>query len=291
MSQSAVKEPSALLTTCVSLLIHGGLIAGIFFLAQHKPLPEVVSIQTSLASAGDLADAKAQIAKAYAKNQSAQSVVDVPDSRSQTTDYQSDLSAKEQAYQEQMKAYAKALDDEILSEFSAQKEAYDAEDKARQQAVNELSSKERSNDDIAKENRKALEQAKTQRQESATSSNESAASDDSPRTPSIQGNSSTHANAGNQGTSNSNSSGSNKNAIIAAIQERIERNWSPSSGLAGKRLSVTIRIDASGNLKSIQAGSGDKELQDSLESAIRAAAPFPEASGVMTSFAINFYAD
>ena len=295
MSDTAVKEPSVLFTTLVSLVIHGALIVGVIFLAQHKPLPEVIAIETSLAGAGDLAGAKAQIAQAYAKNQAAQAVVDMPDTptSSNVSAYQDELSARERAYQEQMDAYAKALDNEMLSEFAAQRDAFDSEQRERQREVNELAGRERSNDDIAKENLKDLEKPKP----SASNSSSSSSSDDSdhtPSTPSVQGNSSSTASSAGSGGSSSagtGSSGANKNAVIAAIQDRIERNWSPESGLKGKRLTITIQVDSHGTLQGIRTGSGDKALQASLESAIRASAPFPEASGVMTSFAINFYAD
>ncbi len=295
MSDTAVKEPSVLFTTFVSLLVHGALIVIVIFLAQHKPLPEVVAIETSLAGAGDLAGAKAQIAKAYAKNQASQAVVDVPDTptSSSVSAYQDDLSARERAYQAQMDAYAKALDNEMMSEFAAQQDAFDSEQRERQREVNDLKKSERSNDDIAKENLKDLEKPKPSTSNSSSSSS-SDDSDHTPSTPSVQGNSSSTASSAGSGSSSSagtGSSGVNKNAVIGAIKDRIERNWSPESGLKGKTLTVTIQVDSHGALQGIRTGSGDKALQASLESAIRASAPFPEASGVMTSFTIRFYAD
>lgn len=299
MSDTAVKEPSVLFTTFVSLLVHGALIVIVIFLAQHKPLPEVVAIETSLAGAGDLAGAKAQIAQAYAKNQASQAVVDVPDTpttSSSVSAYQDDLSARERAYQAQMDAYAKALDNEMMSEFAAQQDAFDSEQRERQREVNDLKKSERSNDDIAKENRKELDKPKPAKSSTSDSSSNSSRDDDdhTPSTPSVQGNSSSTASSAGSGSSSSagtGSSGVNKNAVIGAIKDRIERNWSPESGLKGKTLTVTIQVDSHGALQGIRTGSGDKALQVSLESAIRASAPFPEASGVMTSFTIRFYAD
>ncbi|MDO4896929.1 MAG: TonB C-terminal domain-containing protein [Moraxella sp.] len=105
-----------------------------------------------------------------------------------------------------------------------------------------------------------------------------------------QGQSQHGAGSGSSGNAGS-SGGSNKSSVISGIQERIHRNWSPEAGLKGKRLTATIRLDGSGNLTDIQFGSGDSSLKPSLERAIRASAPFPEAVGVLTNFTANFYAD
>lgn len=294
-----MNEPSFAKSLLVSVVLHAFIVAGVLLLARPKPLPEVVSMQADLVGSGDMAGIQGQIAKAYAQNQAksqistTQSTPTTVSQPSPSYDYDQ-ISQREAEYLAQMKAYAEALDQDIVSEMRAYQHALNEADKERQRQVDELERRERSNDDIARENAKELQKAKEQQKSQATSSNSQSADssgDDSPTLPTVgQGQSQHGAGSGSSGNAGS-SGGSNKSSVISGIQERIHRNWSPEAGLKGKRLTATIRLDGSGNLTDIQFGSGDSSLKPSLERAIRASAPFPEAVGVLTNFTANFYAD
>lgn len=300
MSHAPIKEPSFAKSFLASVIVHGLIILGVLFLAKPKPLPDVVSLQASLVGSDGLADIEGQIAKAYADNQAKNQIntqVSTPTTTPTRSDYQSDFAEREQAYQAQMQAYAEALDQEIASELHAYRDALTAEDLERQRQVKELENRERSNDEIARENAKELSKAHEQQKAQATSSKSHTADlsgDDSPTPPTVGQGQGQHGagsgSSGNEGNAGS-SGGGGKSSVISGIQERIHRNWSPEAGLKGKRLTATIRLDSSGNLTDIQFGSGDSSLKPSLERAIRASAPFPEAVGVLTNFTANFYAD
>lgn len=295
-----VPQPSLAKSLIASTILHGLIVLFIVFLAKPKPLPEVASIEASLVGDGDLAGIQGQIAKAHAKAQAQSKISTQPQSTSNTpqmsepiSNLNDELAQRESEYRAQMQAHAKALDQDIASEMTAYQQALDEADRERQRQVNELERRERSNDEIAKENAKELQNAQRQlEQQAKQKSAQSSASDGTPNLPTVgsgQGHSQSGGSSGN--SAHAGSSSGNRGSAISAIQERIYRNWSPEAGLKGKRLSATIRVDGSGNLTGIQFGLGDDALRPSLERAIRASAPFPEAAGTLTHFTANFHAD
>ncbi|MDO4897522.1 MAG: hypothetical protein Q3971_09190, partial [Moraxella sp.] len=152
-----MNEPSFAKSLLVSVVLHAFIVAGVLLLARPKPLPEVVSMQADLVGSGDMAGIQGQIAKAYAQNQAksqistTQSTPTTVSQPSPSYDYDQ-ISQREAEYLAQMKAYAEALDQDIVSEMRAYQHALNEADKERQRQVDELERRERSNDDIAREN-------------------------------------------------------------------------------------------------------------------------------------------
>lgn len=263
-----------------SVLMHGLIVVGIILAYHFKPLPKVVAMEASLVSGDDLAGAKAQIAAAYAKNQAVHQVQTAPQATPVSpakTDYTQQLSAKEQAYQAQLEAYAKALDQEIYSEIQLHKQALDAQDKERERAVKELESKERSNDEIAKENSKELTQAKerlaqeAKEKAKAQSQSVSSGADDGNETP-------TTPTVGHGGTASGSTLGNSKSAnIVGELQAHIKRHWQPTG--SNTTLNVRLSVDEKGNVQSVSVSGGTEHLQSALENTIRKASPLTPIEG------------
>lgn len=272
-----VKEPSVTVSFLASVLVHGLVVAGVLFLAKPTPLPDVVSMQASLVDNDSLADIQGQIAAAYAKNQAKNQIStdnistasDTP-----TSDYQDLLAEREQAYQEQMKLYAEALDQEFISEQQAYLDALSADDLERQKQVQALKQRERSNDEIARENARTLnhtqEPQKSQQSKSADSS-----SDDTPTPPTV--NQGGQVGGSTSGDSHSTGDGVSQSQIVSALQAHIKRHWQPLGTNA--RLSVRLKVDAQGNVQSVQVSGGTPALQDALEDTIKRASPLTPIEG------------
>ena len=304
-----VKEPNPVLSMVASIAIHALVVGTLLFAYRPTPLPEVVSLEASLMSGGDLDGAQAAIAKAYAANQAAQAAqaqneqaqANFPTNHSSVLDdipkpamddYSEQMSEKERQYQAQMQAYQDALDREIASEFRMQQRAFEDADKQRQAEVNALKQSERSNDDIARENSKELDEARkridklvAEAQDAARKTGRSLddgdEGNDTPTTPTVG--------RGGQvagGTSSGSSSGRNK--AIPDISARVQAIWKRYDNPSKRSLTATITIDDSGALRSVSFGAGDKDLQPSLEASIREAAPFPEMAGISRTFSIKF---
>lgn len=266
----------------ISALIHGLIIGGILFIAHTKPLPEVETLEASLATGSDLAGMKAQIASMYAKNQASQKqTASTKNTHSEAVSsqevqtYNDELAQRQQAYEAQMQAYAKALDDEIASEMYAQKQAQKAEDEERQRQVNALKSNERSNEQIAQENSKELAKAKTSQkqatsQDSITHDNDTG-TDGIPKTPTVgQGGQSSGGNS-------SGINGSNKNDVISALQAHIKKYWTPTGN--NQTLQVSLKVDEHGNVLSVHVSGGTDVLRSALEDTIKRASPLTPIEG------------
>lgn len=285
MSHQSDTDDSLLPSLLASVVVHGLIVAGIILAYHFKPLPEVVAMEASLVSGDDLAGIQAQIADAYAKNQAASQIQTAPAQATPApspamTDYNQELSEREQAYQAQMDAYAEALDQEIFSEIQMHKQALEEQDKERERQVKELENKERSNDEIAKENSKELSQAKERiaqeaKKAQAQSQSQSQASsgaddgDDAPTTPT----------AGNGGgaTSGGTSGNSRSTNIVGALQAHIKRYWKPTG--SNTTLNVRLSVDENGNVLSVSVSGGTEHLQSALEDTIRQASPLTPIQG------------
>lgn len=292
-NNSQTKEPVTLLPFLASVLMHGVVVLAILFLSNNKPLPEITTVETELVSGDDLASLQAQIASAYAAKQAAQSQSNdeinntqtVPDKTDFDSSYNDELAQKERDYQAQMQAYAQSLDQEILSEIQSHQDQLQEEDKERQRQVNELQNKERSNDDIAQENLKTLNKTRETIEKSV---NEAKKASQATSHQSLgENNTPNHApTVGRGGKIGSSSSGSNQ--ATANIASRVQAIWERYDNPPNRRLSATITIDDDGNLQNIRFGAGDKDLEPSLQTSIKEAAPFPEMAGIANSFTINF---
>lgn len=265
----------------VSALIHALIVGGIFFIAQTKPLPEVELMEASLATGSDLSGMKAQIASMYAKNQAAQKQATTSQEvtsqavvSEELQSYNDDLAQRQQEYEAQMQAYAKALDEEIASEMYAQKQAQKAEDEERQRQVNELKSNERSNSEIAQQNSKELSKSKESQKQTTSQSSQAHdddGTDDTPKTPTVgQGGVA-------KGGNGSGTGGSSKNEIISALQAHIKKYWTPTG--SNQTLQVSLQVDGQGDVLSVQVSGGTDALRSALEDTIRRASPLTPIEG------------
>lgn len=285
------KQPSSTLSMMVSLLVHGLIVGGIIFVyTQKKPLPEVVSLEASLVTGDDLAGAEAMIAEKFAQNQAnaqtQETSQESTDTRSEQLEaYYNDLAEKERAYEAQMAEYAKSLDEEILSEIELQREAMEAEERERKEAVAELEARERSNDEIARENIEGLNKARERRdeaiaqmerankQENKSSSSDESTFKDTPTTPVVG------RGGAVSGGSSSGASGqsSNRNEVISALQRHIRSHWQPTG--KDQTLQVSLKVDGNGNVISLSVSGGDDYLREQLKDTIHRASPLTPIVG------------
>lgn len=273
-----------------SLLIHGAVVLAMVLLPK-KPLPEVITTETELISGEDLMGIQAQIALAHAKysaNTSPKATTKATTASTMTnSSYNDDFAERERAYQAQVKAYAEALDQEILSEMELRQRQLDAQDQERQRQVQELQSRERSNDDIARQNSQELNKARERIEKLAQEAKNQNASTSTPQTPTVGRGGSTGTTSGTGGGS-ATTSGNSRSQATANIASRVQAIWERYDNPPNRRLSATISIDGSGNLVNVRFGAGDKDLEPSLQASIKEASPFPEMIDIATTFTINF---
>ena len=285
------KEPSFAKSFLASIIMHGLVVAGVFCLAKPKPLPDVSSMQANLVGGDGLADIQGQISAAYAKNQAKNQINTDSTSTPPNHNYQDDFVERERAYQAQMKAYAEALDQEIASELHAYRETLTTEDLERQNQVKELERRERSNDEIARENAKELSKAHEQQKErvkrlSSSETNSNSSSDGVPTVPNVG--TGGQMGGSTSGGSHSTGDGINQADVILALQAHIKRHWQPLG--ANARLNVRLRVDAQGNVQSVQVTGGTDALQNALEDTIKQASPLTPIEGTSyrnLNFAFN----
>lgn len=285
------KQPSSALSMMASVLVHGLIVAGIIFAyTQQKPLPEVMSLEASLVTGDDLAGAEAMIAEKFAQNQaSAQAQETSQESQNTRSEqleaYYNDLAERERAYEAQMAEYAKSLDEQILSEIELQREAMEAEERERKQAVAELEARERSNDEIARENSEGLNKARERRdeaiaqmerankQESKSLGDGESTIKDTPSTPTV-GRGGAVSGGNSSGTSGQSS---NHNEVILALQRHIRAHWRQTG--KNQTLQVRLKVDGSGNVVSLSVSGGDDYLREQLKDTIHRASPLTPIVG------------
>lgn len=277
MKSLDVSEPSFIPSFLASVVLHLLVVAVIFLLAKPKPLPEVASIQASLVGAGDLAGIEGQIAKAHAQHQAKNQITTITAPPPKTA-YQDDIALKEAQYQAQLKAYASALDQDFASEMRAYQESLDQADRERQREVQELERRERSNDEIARQNAKELQKAHESAKQNAKRQNQSqdSADDDSP-TPHTVGQGQSHSGTGGSSTNAGSSGNSSATNIVGALQAHIKRHWQPTG--TGASLKVRLSVDGDGNVLSVSVSGGTPHLQSALEDTIRRASPLTPVQG------------
>ncbi|UYZ67571.1 hypothetical protein LP090_05470 [Moraxella bovis] len=290
------KEPKPLLSLVGSVVVHGLIVAGVLFAyTQQKPLPETISLEASLVTGDDLAGAEAAIADAFAEHQTrSQAQADSIQNTNTTQDssrsaqleaYYDDLARRERAYQSQMAEYAKSLDEEILSEIEMQRQAMADEERERARAVAELEARERSNDDIARENSQGLDEARERRDNAIAEKERANRTDsrslddgqstikDTPTTPTVG------RGGAVSGGNSSGSSGqsSNRNEVISALQRHIRSHWRATG--KNQTLQVKLKVDGGGNVLSVQVSGGDDYLREQLEDTVRRASPLTPIVG------------
>lgn len=301
-------EPSLLLPLLIAIAVHALAVVAFIYGYQEKPKPKVVVLQASVMSAKESARLQ-KSAQQNAKQSASQSTQnntakdtkksttdtaknaggdDAPKPSSQVSEYNARLAERERAYAKELASYTASLDRQIAHDIEQNKQALKEMDEARQREVDALKSRARSNEEIARDNAKELNDAKErlkeqraseQKQDQTTTQN--LTSDNPP--PSIP-----NVGRGGQVGSTSNVSKSEAQANIAG---RVQAIWERYKNPKNRHLTATIRIDDNGNLLSVSFGAGDQDLQPSLEASIREASPFPEMKGISKSFSIRFYTD
>ncbi|MFB6349618.1 TonB C-terminal domain-containing protein [Moraxella sp. ZJ142] len=78
------------------------------------------------------------------------------------------------------------------------------------------------------------------------------------------------------------------NAALSAVKNRIETIWKKYPVQPNQAISFQVNIDAQGNVVSIVYGAGHADLKESIEAAVRAAAPFSELAGLKNSIKLKF---
>lgn len=292
-TDAGTHKPNGTFSALGSILVHGLIVAGVFFAYAHqKPLPTAVSLEASLVTGDDLAGAQAAIAQAFADHQSQSATASEqappkPSAHSAKLDaYYDDLAERERAYEAQMAEYAKNLDQEILSEIEMYNKAMKEAEQARKAEVAELESRERSNDEIARENTKALDVARERRDQAiaeaeranrreskALSDGQSTTKDSTPTTPTVgRGGAVSGGNDSGAG-----SQSNNRNDIIIALQRHIRSHWRQTG--ENKVLKVRLKVDNHGNVTSLSVSGGDDYLRGQLEDTIRRASPLTPVVG------------
>lgn len=67
--------------------------------------------------------------------------------------------------------------------------------------------------------------------------------------------------------------------ISGALVSLIEPLWTPPVGRIGASVSVSVSVDDNGNVVSVTANTSDQELKQSLESAVKSASPLSPVAG------------
>lgn len=294
-------EPSLLLPLLIAILVHGLAVVAFVYGYQEKPKPKVVVIEASVIDAKELA----RLNKSAEQSASKSTNNNTPKNTKKSTnndvatdsakpnkpsndvsEYNARLAERERAYQKELAEYTSSLDRQIALSIEQSKQAQREADEARQREVDILKSRAKSNDEIAKNNAKELNDAKNRLNEQANQTKQEPTptkllTDDSlPTIPNVG--------RGGQVGSTSNVSKSEAQANIAG---RVKEHWEKYNNPKNRHLIATITIDDNGNLLSVSFGAGDKDLQSSLEASIHKASPFPEMKGISKRFSIKFYTD
>lgn len=280
------KEPNPLLSLVGSVVVHGLIVAGVLFAyTQQKPLPETISLEASLVTGDDLAGAEHAIAEAFAEHQAqSQTQADTQESSrsAQLEAYYNDLAERERAYQAQMAEYAKSLDEEILSEIEMQRQAMADEERERARAVAELEARERSNDEIARENSQALNEVRERQLQELSKQNQVTQKSlsegeqlikDTPTTPTVGRGGAVSGGSSSGGSRQS----SNRNEVISALQHHIRSHWRPTG--KDQSLHVKLKVDSNGNVLNVQVSGGDEYLREQLKDTINRASPLTPIVG------------
>lgn len=78
------------------------------------------------------------------------------------------------------------------------------------------------------------------------------------------------------------------NAAINAAKSRILSIWKTYPNQPNQAISFMVNLDADGNVVGVQFGGGHPELKESVEAAVRQAAPFSELAGLRNQLRFQF---
>lgn len=269
----------------LSLLGHGGLLAGLLFF-NHTPPP--APMETMLVTPEELSQIEGQI-RANQLNNAAQagtapSMADMlsdiakPSQRDpQTEQMMQDITAKETAWRREQEKIAQQLDQEVAQEQQQVIDQLNAE-QAEEQAI--LESNRSAEDSIEDIQKRLAEDAKAYEKDALPQPNNETKNAIAGEPISIKASNggSKSVVVGGNGTPKIGGSSGNSANYASAIRSKIYNNWNIPKNSKDKSLTANIKITPSGNVISIGftgSSASDSAFKSSLESAIRNSDPLP----------------
>lgn len=295
----AITDDSTLKPLFFSVMVHIALVVALFIWQKNHVVP--AGVETLIISSDDLAQIEGQIrenAKLAKQGDNGQHNRTTQSNKSQSASakaYHEALARKEAAFQAQMEKFAAEQDALIESELAATKRALKAEHDKEQAALAEARESFANHDQTVKENQKALDEARSAR-DNAIAAAEEAERKSGGTNGSLSDGQPTQITSGTgapqtRGTTGG-SGGASKNDVVSALIAIIRPRWHVPANAKGERLKASIRVDASGNVLSVNVSGGTEALRASLESAIHNSSPLsPLANTDYRSISINFVAE
>lgn len=271
----------------LSILVHGGIVAALFFWQPDLPETENAGIETTFITAGELAEIEGQIRANAAQTARGNEGRDLNNAKLQSLQNQlqqaqnSELARREAEYQKQMERFAAEQDAEIMADRQAfanelaEIEAEEAAELAAARAAYE------NRDELTRQNQEGLNEARVARDQAINDAEEALRKSGGVSGSLTAGESHVRDVGGTgaaQSTAKSAGSGSNQANIRNAVAEHIQRYWQPT-GEKGTRLDTQIRVDANGNVLSVRVSGGTEAQRQSLETAIRNSSPITPIIG------------
>lgn len=271
----------------LSILVHGGIVAALFFWQPDLPETENAGIETTFITAGELAEIEGQIRANAAQTARGNEGRDLNNAKLQSLQNQlqqaqnSELARREAEYQRQMERFAAEQDAEIMADRQAfanelaEIEAEEAAELAAARAAYE------NRDELTRQNQEGLNEARVARDQAINDAEETLRKSGGVSGSLTAGESHVRDVGGTgatQSTAKSAGGGSNQANIRNAVAEHIQRYWQPA-GEKGTRLDTQIRVDANGNVLSVRVSGGTEAQRQSLETAIRNSSPITPIIG------------
>lgn len=284
-----------------SVAIHVILGLALVFFYQNKPLPTDSGIETTLISAGELAEIEGQIKAHAAQSQQAGTTktTNTKNTTSTTTAhseqiqaYNDSLAQKEAEYQKQLAAFSAQLDAQTQADRQALETARLEADKQREAEVAALRQTAAKQHERERHNQEALAAAKAQNDEhNAQQEQERNASGQSGSlgdNTSI-GNRQSIEQGGTHAQKTQSGGGAGADSIKAALISHIRPHWNYTTPDSKQILNAKISVDSAGNVISSSINGGTPELRNTLKSAIAQASPLTPIIGTnYTTLNIQF---
>lgn len=286
----------------LSVLLHG--IVAIILIYNTNTTTKVApaGIETYLVGQDELSDLQGKLAAAASNAAAAKPSAPSTNASRQNAPlpevaaYNTEILRREAEYRAQMAEFAAELDNQIAAELAQYNDELQqtALDEAR--ALQEAQRAFANTDQAVAENLRAFDEVRSA-QAQALADKEAKKRQQSGRDVSVSAGGGAQSNSsastgGNEGAGQKAASAGDKNALIATLIAQIKPHWRVPAGASGERLRARIKVDGSGNVTAVNASGGNAALQASLESAVRAAAPFSVLVGTpYQSLTIDFVAE
>ncbi len=282
-------DNDTLLPLLGSIVLHGTLVAVLFFLPPDTPSFTNDGLQATLISADELAEIEGQIREnarlaeqGYSLGTQSPSTTQPTSTSTNTTQsHNDDLAARQAEFRRQIEEFAAQQDAEAMAALDAHAQSVAQEQRQAEQELKQLRQTAKGQAQREQNNKKQLEeahkdnQARNQEKEDELRAlggqSGSLSAGDNPT--------SNLASGTNADKSKSARGGGGSGSIKGALEAHIRAHWNVPSNASGERLSATIKTDASGNVLSVTISGGMPALRTSLESAVRSASPLSPVIG------------